>query len=100
MSPSGRTRPSKAPRSNPRRIVWQPPTASQKKRGIDLVGYDDAGYCYEVESESVRGAQWHDVYLLPPSGSFGGGVREKIGSRGTLALAKALAELSAARVAR
>lgn len=79
-------------RKNPGHIGWQKPTASQKKWGVDLVGYTNDNYCYEIESETVRGTEYHEVYIMPPAGSFGGGVREKVGTRGTLALAKALAE--------
>lgn len=87
-------------KGNPSRIAWQPPTERVKKYGVDLVGYDDAGNRYEIESENVRGTKWHEVYLMPHAGSFGGGVREKLTSKGTLALAKAAAEQTAARMAR
>lgn len=95
----GKTRKAKRVRANPRLISWQKPTASQKKWGIDLVGHAN-GYLYEIESERVRGTEYHEVYVIPPAGSFGGGVREKVCSRGTLALAKACAEQSAARSSR
>lgn len=85
-------RPKSRARRNPGHIGWQEPTASQKKWGVDLVGYTNDNYCYEIESETVRGAEYHEVYIRPPVGSFGGGVREKVSTRGTLALAKALAE--------
>lgn len=86
-------------RKNPSHIGWQKPTASQKKWGVDLVGYTNDNYCYEIESETVRGTEYHEVYIMPPAGSFGGGVREKVGTRGTLALAKALAESNYERMA-
>jgi hypothetical protein len=80
-------------------ITWQSPAAVERRHGVDLVGFDALGNRYEVESETSRGASWHTVYLMPRSGSFGGGVREAIGTRGTLGLVKALAEQTAAEIA-
>ena len=85
-------RPKSRARRNPGHIGWQKPTASLKKWGVDLVGYTNDNYRYEIESETVRGTEYHEVYIMPPPGSFGGGVREKVGTRGTLTLAKTLAE--------
>lgn len=81
-------------------IDWRTALPAEKKWGVDFVGSTATGDRFEIVAETVRGASWHEVYLIPAPDSWAGGVREKVGSRATLSGAKQLAEQTYASMTR
>lgn len=76
----------------PREITWRKAAAPPPGRLVDYVvsiGKTRTGYVYEIE---YRGGGDFTIYLIPPAGSFGGGVREAVATRYGLDVAKKTAQ--------
>lgn len=75
-------------RRNPDLITWS-----------GLNGTAPGGWRYRIEDKSRPGDPWFTVYLIPPAGSWAGGVVEPMASRSSLEAVKHYAERSAAEIA-
>lgn len=74
-------------RKNPQHIEWS-----------GMTGKDARGNVYKIQDKSRPGDPWFTIYLIPPAGSWAGGVVEPMASRDSVRGVKDYAEQTAARM--